>query len=596
MIPAERVKSVVGNYANKILLYLATVSILLLIYKFGFKKPPHLDNLLIGFFEISLVVFFVCFLLRLLFGRHVNYLSRKAISEYIILLLLFITISSRILFAEWIKLNLPLLAFLQWNIFVYISMILVFIIEISRYSLNYYTSNLNPARLFMYSFLALILAGTALLLLPTATVNGISVVDAFFTATSAVCVTGLVVLDTAKDFTFLGKLIILILIQAGGLGVMTFTSFFGFLFQGGFTFKNELFLQDILQEERMGEIFTTIIKILFITLGIEFVTAILIYFSVGADIFASSGDRLFFSVFHAVSAFCNAGFSTFSAGLYDSNLRFNYNFLLIISFAVIVGGLGFPIVFNYYRYLKHYLKNKWSQLVFGNKYHHSPRIINVNTRIVVYATVILLLLGAVLFYIAEFKTSLAEHNWSGKIVTAFFGSVTARTAGFNTVNMFYLTPATVLIYLLLMWIGASPGSTGGGIKTTTFSVALLSTLAIARGKTRLEVFRREITDESVKRSLSVIILSLLVIGSGIFLITVFDQEKSLMSVIFECFSAYSTVGLTLGITPELSTASKFVIVLIMFIGRVGALTVIIGMVQKVGSQNYKYPTESIYIT
>lgn len=581
--------------SNRVLLYLPTVNIILLIVKFGFRKEASLDLFLIDFFEISLVLLLLALLVSYILSKKKSLISNRAITNYLLILLLLLVTCSRLLLSESFIQEFSWLNIFQTNILLYVSLVLIFLFEISSISLKYQSNNLKPARIFIYSFALLVLTGTGLLLLPTATVNGITIIDALFTATSAVCVTGLTVVDTYAHFTKFGKIIILVLIQAGGLGVMTFTSFFGFLFHGGFTLKNELFLQNILQEERMGEIFKTILKILFITLGIELGAGILIYFSLSADLFNTSEERIFFSVFHGISAFCNAGFSTFSNGLYEESLRFNYYFLLVIAFTIILGGLGFPIVFNYYRYLKHFIKNKWKQIVFGEKYIHAPRIININTKLVLTITSILIFFGSVFYYLLEYNNTLQEHVWYGKIVASFFGAVTPRTAGFNAVNMSMLAPGTILIYLFLMWIGASPGSTGGGIKTTTFGIAILNTLAIAKGQTRLEIFRREIANESIQRALAIIILSFIVIGSGIILITLFDPDKELAQVIFECFSAFSTTGLSLGITSSLSSNSKIIIILLMFIGRVGALTIIIGFVKKAGSQRYSYPKENIFI-
>jgi Trk-type K+ transport system membrane component len=203
--------------------------------------------------------------------------------------------------------------------------------------------------------------------------------------------------------------------------------------------------------------------------------------------------------------------------------------------------------------------------------------------------------GTILFYISEYNNLLAPHTGIGKVVTALFGATTPRTAGFNTVDMSALNFSTLMLIFLLMWIGASPASTGGGIKTSTFAIATLNFLSLAKGKTRIEVYRREISDISVRRAFAVISLSLFVIGSGIIAISVFDSDKDLKSIAFECFSAYSTVGLSIGITANLSSASKFVIILIMFIGRVSMLSILIAVIKKVKHKNYRYPTEEITI-
>lgn len=307
-------------------------------------------------------------------------------------------------------------------------------------------------------------------------------------------------------------------------------------------------------------------------------------------------DHLSFSFFHSISAFCNAGFSTFSLGLYDPTFRFNYPLQLIICGLVIMGGLGFPIMFSLYRSVHHFVRQLFRGVLHQKKIKHPSRALNVNTRLVLVTTGALLAVGMVLYFFLEYNNTLAEHSLGGKLVGAFFGAVTPRTAGFNTVDMAALSAPTVLLYLLLMWIGASPASVGGGIKTTTFAVALLNIVSLARGKDRLEVFKREIDAETVHKAFAIVLLSLLVIGLSVFLITIFDPKLPLAAVAFESFSGFSTVGLSVGITALLSAPSKVVMIVTMFLGRVGTLTLIIGILRKVSTLRYRYPKESIIIT
>jgi Trk-type K+ transport system membrane component len=221
---------------------------------------------------------------------------------------------------------------------------------------------------------------------------------------------------------------------------------------------------------------------------------------------------------------------------------------------------------------------------------------NISTKLSLYTYGILVVVGIVTFGIFEGNSTLEGLSPYGKIVTTIFGAVTPRTAGFNTVDMTMLTIPTILIYLILMWIGASPGSTGGGLKTSTFAVAILNTLSIATGKKRVEIFMRQISNETLQKAFAVIALSFLVIGLGVFLVMLFDPHLPLIDVAFEVFSAFSTVGLSLGITSQLGTASKLVIMICMFMGRVGTLTVLIAIVRKAGQHRYKHPEENVFIT
>jgi trk system potassium uptake protein len=473
----------------------------------------------------------------------------------------------------------------------------LFFLELSRFSLGVNKMSLHPALIFILSFLFVIAVGTLLLKLPNATVNGITWIDAFFTSTSAVCVTGLIVVDTATAFTGFGQTIILFLFQLGGLGVMTFTSFFGFFFKGGQSLQSQLFIKDYINEDNIGKVGSTLIKIILFTLIFELLVGVFIYFSVDAKLFENNYDRLFFSVFHSISAFCNAGFSTLTNGLYELGFRTAYTVHLVLAISIIVGGIGFPVIVSFAQMAQRMMSN-WLN-VLSNKdsyYHHTPRVFNINTRLTTTSTAILLVVGFVTYWIFEQNNTLAGLDGYPKFVTAFFGAVTPRTAGFNTVDMTQLAMPTLLIYLILMWIGASPGSTGGGLKTTTFAVAVLNAISIAKGKDRVEVFKRQIDPETVRKAFAVMLLSFIVIGFGVFLVLFFNPDLTILEVSFEVFSAFSTVGLSLGITSKLTTGSKLVVSLIMFLGRVGTLTVLVAFIRKTRSLRYKYPQEGVFIS
>lgn len=479
----------------------------------------------------------------------------------------------------------------------YLALLLVFIREFSTLKIKLNRAIFNPAQLFILSFLLIIFAGAGLLLLPNATNAELSFIDALFTSTSAVCVTGLIVVDTSTYFTLFGQSIILVLIQIGGLGIMTIASYFGYFFRGGSSYESQLMLSDMTSSDKLGEVFQTLRRIIVVTIGIEALGAILIFSNLEAKLTPSYIERVYFSVFHSISAFCNAGFSTLSDGLYDLGYRFNYPLQLSLLLLFIVGGLGFPIVFNLYNYIKHLIKDRI--VPFFTKEEQGPYsvpwVVNLNSRIVMITTGVLLLVGSTIFFIFEYNNALAEHQGIGKLITAVFSAATPRTAGFNTVDISGLNFSTLMLLFLLMWIGASPASTGGGIKTSTFAIATLNFWSLARGKDRIEIFRREIADISVRRAFAIISLSLVVIGMGIFVIAYLDSEKDLLSIAFECFSAYSTVGLSVGITNQLSGASKLIIIAMMFIGRVSMLSILIAIVKKEKYKNYRYSREEILI-
>lgn len=497
-----------------------------------------------------------------------------------------------------ITLNLDRNIALLNNPYFYSLLILVlFAFEFSRFDIKNLTLVLNPAQLFMVSFAFLIGAGTALLELPNATVKPISFIDALFTSTSAICVTGLVVVDTATRFTALGKSIILMLIQIGGIGIMTFTSFFGFFFKGGSSsFSERLVLSDLFSEDNVSEIRKTMAKVIFITFLVELFGAVLIFFNLDNAAFSSVGERIRFSIFHSVSAFCNAGFSTLTDGVYDDRVRFSFPVLYVLSSLIILGGIGFPILLNLYKFVKFKLKSLGSFIRTGKRQVTVPMIININSRLVIYTTILLIVIGTIFFFIFEHDNTLKEYSMSGKIAHAIFGSVTPRTAGFNSVNMANLSVAAIVLTIFLMWVGASPVSTGGGIKTSTFAIALLNSLRIARLKSHIEIYGREIHERSVDRAFAIIILSIVILGCSSLIMYLLEPGTSALKILFECVSAFGTVGLSLGITPNLTVSSKFLLVMLMFVGRMGILTLLFATFKKSTTSVYRYPKESILIT
>jgi len=331
---------------------------------------------------------------------------------------------------------------------------------------------------------------------------------------------------------------------------------------------------------------------------VELVGTLFLFVSLSiSDFNGDIGEQLYFAFFHAVSAFNNAGFQLKAQGLYDPILRENHFFQTVVALLIIFGGLGFFISFHIVESVRDRIKIRIRQWLWGDQVKHVPWVINFNSRIVLRTTAILLIVGTVLFYITEYNTSLKEHGGVGKWLAAFFLSVTPRTAGFNNIDMATLTREGIMVTLLFMWIGASPGSTGGGIKTSTFAVATMGIFNIARGRDHVEFAKREIANESLLRAFIVISLSLIALGLSTMAVGYFNPEISLEKIVFECFSAFGTVGLSLGITAQLTTASKAVISLTMFVGRVGAYTLLLGFLKKaVDTKHYRYPVENVIIT
>lgn len=484
--------------------------------------------------------------------------------------------------------------FLFLKLVLYTGIILGFITEASYLLQAIYSRTVNPALLFVGSFAFLILLGMFMLKLPNATYAGISVLDAFFTSTSAVCVTGLIVVDTATYFTTFGQVVILVLIQVGGLGIMTFAGLLAYAVAGQSSLRSQLAFRDMMSSEKINNVMQFVYQVVGVTLLFEMAGALCIYSSLSDDLFVRRLDKIFFSIFHSVSAFCNAGFSTYTNGLYEPEVRFNYLVQFFIALLIIFGGMGFPIVFNLYRYIRIKLSNWIGILTRSPKREYYPRVINLNARLAIVVSGVLLLIGFITYFIFEQSATLKSHpTWGGKLITSFFGSVTPRTAGFNTVDVTRLSLPTIMIYMLLMWIGTSPGSTGGGIRTTTAGLAFLNMAAILRGKDRTEFYKSEISHQSVRRAFAIVFLSFMAIGLSIFFITINDSDKGVIKIAFESFSAFSTVGLSLGITPLLSSTSKIVLIFTMFTGRVGMITLLVAFIRQSKPLYYRYPKEEI---
>lgn len=516
-------------------------------------------------------------------GRKKVALVNSVIIGTLILISLIVALANpQLTLVEKLKLGRPILE---------AGLIFYFIIRLMILVRYIYEVYYNPAIVFVGSFFAIIIIGAFLLLLPNATVNGISFTDALFTATSAVCVTGLIVVDTATDFTIVGQSIIISLIQIGGLGILTFTSFFAFFFRGGSSFKENLNVSNFIAQDTLKDVLKAALSVVAFTISVEIVGAFFIYVSIFDNPYIT--NKLFFSVFHSISAFCNAGFSTMTNGLSEAHMKFNYYMQWVIIIMIVFGGIGYNIIFNFFHYLKTILLEFFDR----TRIHKHLSIMTLNSKIVLYTTGALLVGGFVFLFLSEMNNSLVLHDTLfGKITTTAFNTVTPRTAGFNTMDFTKFTVPSLLFMIFLMWVGASPASTGGGIKTSTFALATLNIFSIARGKSRIQLFGRRISSESTSRAFAILCISLIVIGFSIIGLLIFEPKGTdLLAVVFECFSAYSTVGLTLNLTPTLTEPSKYIIIGTMFIGRIGMLNLMIGMLRQINHQFYEYPKENILI-
>lgn len=585
---------IASRITKAITLVTSLMAVLLVVYKFGYTIPEivHLD--IDRAFRSILFMYLVFGLLRFVFNFR-DLRKEKGFWFEVLLGILFLLTAISILnlhTPDFIKVH-PVW-YKTEQMLTYILVLFLSITQLSKEFFYLLHSRIKPEMLFAYSFLVIVFIGAFLLKLPNATHSGISFINALFTSTSAVCVTGLTVVPTSSTFTIMGQSVILLLIQIGGIGVMTFTSFFAMSFLSKTSFRDQLALKDLLNESSLNNIFRTLLYTILTTFVVESVGIYMVYLQIN-DVEAIQ-DKFFFSLFHAVSAFCNAGFSTLPDNLFTPAVRHLYGLQTWLAILIVIGGLGFPIVFNYIN-LFHFSVKRFLARLFGKdkRYVHPARIVSITTRIVFPMTILLLAGGTALFWILENDNTLKGLPLVGKLATSFMGAVTPRTAGFNNVELTAMLPSTVFLTLVLMWIGASPMSTGGGIKTTTFAVALMNIYGSIRGKRQVETAMRQLPFENINRSYAIIGLSILWIGGATISILILEPQASLTQAIFETTSALSTVGLTLDLTPTLSDAGKIVVSLTMFVGRVGLYVLLAGIIKQKSSQNYTYPDETVIL-
>ncbi len=435
----------------------------------------------------------------------------------------------------------------------------------------------NPPITLMLSFLGVILTGTALLMLPAASVENkvTPFIDALFTSTSATCVTGLIVVDTAKYFTIFGQVVILLLIQIGGLGIMTISTAFALIMGQRLTLKLENVMHSMMGEAQSFDIFALLRNIVLVTLIIESIGALVLYFS-----FVQVTEPLrafYFAIFHSVSAFCNAGFSLYSQGLVPFIDNVNIN--LGITALIILGGIGFAVIIDLYHYFTAREKGKR---------------LTLHTKMVLVTTAALLIGGMIAYFISEYNYSMRGFGVSRRLLASWFQSVTTRTAGFNTIDVSLLGSGSVLVSLILMFIGASPGSTGGGIKTTTFAVLILSVTSMLRGRKDLTLMNRKISLSNAREATSLVTLALSIVLLIVFMLMM-TQHFSFEKIAFEAVSAFGTVGLSMGITADLDAIGKLLITLLMYIGRIGPLTLIYALSISKRQGNVELAEEKIAI-
>ena len=482
-----------------------------------------------------------------------------------------------------------------------IYLVIQVVAKLCRTSVNMAASGKNPTQTLIASFLVLIISGAGLLMLPLAsTGDNLSFVDALFTATSATCVTGLIVKDTGQDFSLMGQIVILTLIQLGGLGIVVFGAVFALLLGQALSLRESAAMQDLLSTRTLSRIGNMIAFIFIGTILIEAVGTIGLFGmwnDVPGQVANNIHQQYFYSIFHSVSAFCNAGFSLFD----DSFISYDksWGVYVVICPLIILGGLGFGVLYDLVTTATDRVKRVFKKLFF-KRYRllmETPKRLRLQTKIVLSVSACLIVLGMLAILVFERYASGSDSPGKTSVLGALFQSITARTAGFNTVDISATSASSKFILILLMFIGGSPGSTAGGIKTVTLAVVVMTAIAALRKRQEVEMFKRSVRIVVVGRAVTVTLLFLAVLFTATLALSITENTNgfTMSDIMFEASSALGTVGLTTGITASLTTAGKFIIIATMLIGRLGPLTLLAALTFDLKPARYNYPDEAVIV-
>ena len=566
------------------------VAITAIIYQHGFPQTPYNLRLTESIIEFSLIFYVLKFLVRIFYDFHpVDFIKDNRFEAILLSLVavdqMVFMFTGTHLVQQFLKgIGFPGIH-TYYNLFIQFYFFLIMAVELGKAGRFIDYIHVGPSGLLALSFIFIILSGTGLLLLPEMTVSGISPIDALFTSTSACCVTGLVVVDTSLCFTLKGKTIIMFLIQVGGLNIISFATLFATFYKNSAGIKMQSLIKDMVATDKLSNTRILLRKIFLYSIFIELTGAVLLFITWPNElIFKGIGEKLYFSLFHSVSAFNNAGFGLFTDNLYDITVRHAYNLQLVIAALIFLGGIGFIVLEDVFGIsnIRERRRVKWKRL-------------QTHSRIALYTSGILIVAGAVVFYLVEYNNTIKGYGIYGSIVSSIFQSVTCRTAGYNTVDFTRLGQPIVIFMMFLMFIGASPGSTGGGIKTTTFSVILRSAISTIKGRKNVEIVKHTISSDTISRAYSIALFSISLIFISTFILSITDPEKSFLSLLFEEISAFATVGLSVGITSSLSLAGKSIIILSMYIGRIGTLTLAMALTKRIVYSKYRYSEINVLV-
>ncbi|NQV53606.1 MAG: hypothetical protein HQ500_10510 [Flavobacteriales bacterium] len=579
-------------------IFISLIAISSLFYYHGFAHDAVTSTLLQRIVEVSFAFYVIHYLAKVFYDFDPRQFMRENWFEGIMVLLLLLEGISFNLFDTLIlqtvfkSFGLDSLAALS-VVFLQFYLFIVVILELSDNTNLISNIKLHPSTIFIASFLVIGGVGTILLMLPEMTVadGSMGFVDAMFTSVSATCVTGLIVVDTATFFTYKGHMVVMLLMKLGGLNIVSFAYLAAFLNRAGIGMKQDDIIEDFITKDAFFNAKGMLIRVFTLSVVIEVIGGLLIYILITPDMpFESEGDKLFFGIFHSISAFNNGGFSTVTDGFYAPFIRSAYLMHLVVALLILLGAFGFTVMFDLFTpsKMRDRLKHPWKR----------P---NMSTILAVRTHMILIGVAVALYLLAEWGGSLAKHNFVEKTIIALFQSVSVRSAGFNTADIFSLSTATIFMLIFMMFIGGNTFSTAGGIKTSTFALICINTWSIIRGKKKVEVLGRTIPNDDMLKAFTVLVTFSAGMLFCIYALCITEKhildmpDRGLVDLIFEEVSAFSTCGLSTGITGMLSDSGKVILSISMFIGRLGTLSIIFAFSRKIISTNYSYPEEHLMV-
>ncbi|MEE0978925.1 MAG: potassium transporter TrkG [Muribaculaceae bacterium] len=581
-----------GKTLDILTLIASLLCIVALIIYIGFDHSSSETQLIYRLLRSSQITFICTVIFELVFNRK-EMRPIQWVAHLVILVTLLPLIYTRPSH-PWLPL-LSNILYSRWFLFPAIG--LFSIVRTSIFIIRLLGKRTNPALILGGSFIFFILAGSFILMMPRCTLHGISYIDSLFLSTSAVCITGLTTIDVATTFTPFGLLILALMIQIGGLGVMTFTSFFALSFSGNTSIYSQLMVKDMIYTKSINSLFPTLLYILIFTLGVEAIGAVAIYMSIDDVLPMTLPDKLIFSAFHAVSAFCNAGFSNLQGGLSNELLlNSNQSIYLIASALIFAGGIGFPILVNFKEAVVRHIRRLINLILHNDKGREPVHLYDMNTKLALATTLIITAVSSVLFYLFEHDNSLAGMTVWQQAVQSLFNSFVPRSSGFASVSPVNFLGITTVMMVVLMWIGGASQSTAGGIKVNTLATMLLSVRSTIKGESKVTVFNRTISPGSIRRANGVVAISIISYIIFAMMLVWLEPALPLKAVLYEMVSALFTVGSSLGITSDLSVYSKLVVCVAMFLGRVGLLSLLTGMFATDDANLKNYPVDNVIIS